>query len=84
MRISEIITEPSKIYTDSTFKLKIKLDNVAAGYTLKVTYASGETETFIISRKNIEDENADLLKEVINKMINVYKDKEDVKMIKIS
>ncbi len=25
MRISEIITEPSKIYTDSTFKLKIKL-----------------------------------------------------------
>ena len=70
MRISEIITEPSKIYTDSTFKLKIKLDNVAAGYTLKVTYASGETETFIISRKNIEDENADLLKEVINKIEN--------------
>lgn len=70
MRISEIITEPSKIYTDSTFKLKIKLDNVAAGYTLKVTYASGKTETFIISRKNIEDENADLLKEVINKIEN--------------
>jgi hypothetical protein len=87
MRISEIITEPSKIYTDSTFKLKIKLDNVVKGYTLKVTYANDETETFVISRKNVEDENADLLKDVINKIekeskIDIYNYYDNLKSIK--
>ena len=87
MRISEIITEPSKIYTDSIFKLKIKLDNVAKGYTLKVTYANDETETFVISRKNVEDENADLLKDVINKIekeskIDIYNYYDNLKSIK--
>lgn len=87
MRISEIITEPGKIYTDSTFKLKIKLDNVAKGYTLKVTYANNETETFLISRKNVEDENADLLKDVINKIekeskIDIYNYYDNLKSIK--
>ena len=36
---------------------------------------------YLVETKAQKDED---IKEVINKMINVYKDKEDVKMIKIS